>query len=135
MSLAAFIPILGPLIDKLVERIPDPNERAKERVRLETSLLEAATAQQAQQAEINKIEAASPSVFVAGWRPAIGWVCGAGLAWVFVLNPVVIWGLALAHSTVTPPKLDVDYLLELVLAMLGLGGLRTFEKMKGVASR
>jgi hypothetical protein len=64
MSIAAFIPVLGPIIDKLLDRIPDPNERAKEKAKLEAELLSAASAQQAQQVEINKIEAANPNVFV-----------------------------------------------------------------------
>lgn len=133
MSLVAFIPILGPLIDKLIDRIPDPNERAREKLRIEGELLAAASAQQTQQAEINKAEAASASVFVAGWRPFIGWVCGSGLAWVFVIAPIASWALALFGHAQELPKIDVEYLLELVLAMLGLGGLRTFEKLKGVA--
>lgn len=133
MSIAAFIPILGPLIEKLVDRIPDPNERARERQTIEAAILAAAAAQQAQQAEINKVEAASNSVFVAGWRPFIGWVCGVGIAWVFVVSPVASWAFMLAGVTEKPPEIDAEYLLELILAMLGLGGLRTFEKLKGVA--
>src|SRR5688572_759743 len=103
MALAAFIPILGPLIDKLVDRIPDPAERQREKARIESEILAAATAQQAQQAEINKIEAASNSVFVAGWRPFIGWVCGFGIAWVFVLNPIASWAFVVAGVTEKPP--------------------------------
>lgn len=132
MSLAAFIPILGPLIDKLVDRIPDPNERAREKLRIEAELLSAATAQQAQQTEINKIEAASASVFVAGWRPFIGWVCGCALAWLFVIEPIAAWIVALMGIEATLPRIAAENLMELVLAMLGLGGLRTFEKLKGV---
>lgn len=133
MSLAAFIPILGPLIDKLVDRIPDPNERAREKARLEADLLAAANSQQEQQAEINKVEAASQSVFVAGWRPFIGWCCGLGIFWAFVGQPIAVWAITTFKLAGTVPQIQTDYLLEMVLAMLGIGGLRTFEKLKGVA--
>jgi hypothetical protein len=132
MSLTAFIPVLGPLIDKLVDRIPDPNERAKEKARIEADLLAAASAQQAQQAEINKIEAANSNVFVSGWRPFIGWCCGLGIFWAFVGQPIAIWTISTFKLVATVPQIETGYLLELVLAMLGIGGLRTFEKLKGV---
>ena len=78
------------------------------------------------QAAINKIEASHRSIFVAGWRPFIGWVCGTGLLFVFLVNPLLMW------FTGSPgPVLPLDAMTELVLAMLGLGGLRTVEKIKG----
>lgn len=80
------------------------------------------------QAEINKIEAAHRSVLVAGWRPAIGWVCAAGLLFPFIINPIVQW------STGSPgPDLPMEHLTELVYALLGLGLLRTAEKFQGRA--
>lgn len=85
------------------------------------------------QAEINKIEAAHRSIFVAGWRPFIGWVCGIGFLWAFFGHPLFEWVVVLYGSTITPPELMTDSLLELVLAMLGLGGLRTAEKLTGRA--
>ena len=87
------------------------------------------------QLEINKTEAASSSLFTSGWRPAIGWVCGTALAYTYVLYPIILWGCALWAPSVIPPKLGNDGMLyELLLGMLGLGGLRTFEKIKKVAS-
>jgi hypothetical protein len=78
------------------------------------------------QIELNKAEATHRSTFVAGWRPAIGWTCGAGLALAFVINPIFQWW------TGTPgPQLPLDSMTSLVTAMLGLGGLRTFEKIIG----
>ncbi len=77
------------------------------------------------QAEINKIEAQHRSIFVAGWRPAIGWVCAIGLAFPFVINPLVEW------AGFAGPSIDMDRLMELVIALLGLGTLRTFEKLTG----
>ena len=79
------------------------------------------------QAEINKIEAQHRSLFVAGWRPAIGWVCAIGLAFPFILNPLIEWAGG------TGPNIPMDQLMELVVALLGLGTLRTFEKLAGRA--
>lgn len=83
------------------------------------------------QAEINRVEASHRSIFVAGWRPFIGWVCGAGFLWAFLGHPIFEWVVALMEVELTAPVLETDPLLELVLAMLGLGGLRTVEKMNG----
>jgi len=80
------------------------------------------------QVELNKVEAGHRSLFVAGWRPFIGWVCGVGLAFMFLINPILQWA-----SAKPGPELPEDIILELVLALLGLGALRTFEKMKGKA--
>lgn len=80
------------------------------------------------QAAINQAEAGHRSLFVAGWRPFLGWVCGVGLAFPFLVNPVLQW------VTGDPgPVLPLDALMELVLGMLGLGTLRTWEKVKGRA--
>jgi hypothetical protein len=85
------------------------------------------------QIEVNKIEAAHTSVFVAGWRPAIGWCCAAGVSWVFFIGPVASWIVAVSGSTIQPPQIETGYLFEMVFAMLGMSGLRTFEKLKAVA--
>ena len=128
--LPSLLPMLGEVLDRV---IPDKAEAAKARLEMEGKLLEAATAQAGQQAAINQAEAASNNLFVAGWRPFIGWVCGAGLAWAFIAMPIATWMLAALEIRQTLPRLEIEYLLELVVAMLGLGGLRTFEKLKGVA--
>ena len=78
------------------------------------------------QVELNKVEASHRSIFIAGWRPFIGWVCGVGLAFMFLINPILQWWSAKAG-----PELPQDIILELVLALLGLGALRTVEKMNG----
>ena len=87
------------------------------------------------QLDINKAEAANPSVFVAGWRPAIGWVCGAACAWNWIALPVVKVGLAVAGYTLALSPADITEMLPILLGMLGLGGLRTVEKINGVAGR
>jgi len=86
------------------------------------------------QAEINKTEAANASIFVAGWRPFIGWVSGVGVAWTFVASPVVEWISRLNGFTGRMPELETGQLMALVTAMLGVAGYRTFEKVKGVDS-
>lgn len=105
--------------------VPDPDAKIKAEAELRNALL----AMDAKQAEVNTAEAANPNVFVSGWRPAIGWVGAAGLTYQFVLRPILVglgWG--------SLPPLDSS-LMELVFLMLGVGGLRTYEKIKGVASK
>lgn len=126
------LPVLAPIVSALVDRIPDPEARAKERARIEAELVAHANSVNLAQVELNKQEAAHGSIFVAGWRPFIGWICGVGLAWAFVLSPIAEWAVAIWAPGAKLPEARLDFLLELVLAMLGLGGLRTFEKMRGL---
>jgi len=79
------------------------------------------------QTKINEIEAQHRTVFVAGWRPFIGWVCGIALAYNFVIRDLFIW--AIKPETV-PPALQMEHLMTVLLGMLGLGGMRTYEKLK-----
>lgn len=83
------------------------------------------------QAEINRVEASHRSLFVAGWRPFIGWVCGAGFLWAFLLHPLFEWVIALRGLDVVAPAIATDNMMELVLALLGLGTLRSVEKIAG----
>jgi hypothetical protein len=134
--LLALLPSLLPALTEVLDRVvPDKAAAAKARLEMEARLLEVATTQASQQAEINKIEASHASIFVSGWRPYIGWVCGMAIAWAFLLAPMLSWLLPLTGVVAVVPPLQTEFLLELVFAMLGLGGLRTFEKLKGVASR
>ena len=128
--ITALVPALGTLIDRL---IPDRAAAERAKADMEAALIKASNEAALAQVEVNKIEAGHSSVFVAGWRPAIGWVCAAALAWAFIVGPVATWGMAVFGVRETLPAIGTDNLFELVLAMLGLGGLRTFEKMRGVA--
>jgi hypothetical protein len=128
--IGALVPALGTLIDRL---IPDRAAAEKAKAEMEAELIRASNDAAMAQVEVNKIEAAHSSVFVAGWRPSIGWVCAAGLAWAFVLAPVASWALVAFGIKAELPAIQFDHLFELVLAMLGIGGLRTFEKLRGVA--
>ncbi len=83
------------------------------------------------QAEINRVEAGHRSLFVAGWRPFIGWVCGLGFLWAFLLHPLFEWIVAVRGLGISPPEIVTDNMMELVLALLGLGALRSVEKMTG----
>jgi hypothetical protein len=95
--------------------------------------LAAAVAMVQGQLDTNKAEAASPSGFTSGWRPAIGWVCASALACQYIARPLLAWGgIVTGHPFPQLPGID-DNLWQLMLGMLGLGGLRTFEKSKGVA--
>ena len=125
--------LVGPLVDKFVDRIPNSNERARAKEDLEKGLVDAANQVMLAQTEINKAEASHASIFVAGWRPFIGWVCGVGIAWSMVAQPVVQWAIIAWGDGSDLPVIDTSYLMELVTAMLGMSGLRTFEKMKGVS--
>ena len=107
----------------------------KERAQLERMAIEADKLSQKAQAEINKIEAQHKSLFVAGWRPFIGWVCGSALAFNFVLNPLITWMSEIFAKDVTPPVLDMGELYPLVLALLGLGAYRSYEKVRKVQDR
>ena len=84
------------------------------------------------QLEIDKAEAASQSVFVAGWRPFIGWICGLALGWNFLLRPTMLWIAEISGHAVSLQALDLGELMPLLLGMLGLGAMRTVEKLNGV---
>jgi len=109
--------------------IPDPEARAKAEAELRSDLFAADKAQM----EVNKAEASSGSLFIGGWRPAIGWACASALWFQYIAVPLVLWvAEVFGHSLPKPPVLD-KVLWELMFGMLGMGGLRTFEKIKGVA--
>jgi hypothetical protein len=118
------------LLDKV---IPDKDAREK----AQAELLKAAQSQDFQlslaQIKVNEEEAKSENIFKSGWRPAIGWICVFGLFYNFVLYNLLLWVVATFSIPITPPALMSDILMELVFAMLGLGSLRTFEKLKGIA--
>jgi hypothetical protein len=131
----ALLPALGTLVDRL---IPDKAAAEKAKAEMEMQIVNAANEAAMAQVEVNKVEAGHSSVFVAGWRPFIGWVCGVALALYYI--PMFIIGMALwiwacleAGQLVQRPELGVAEIIGLVMAMLGLGSLRTFEKLNGVA--
>lgn len=123
-------PVTG-LLDKFIEDKDQKNALAHE---IATMSQKHAQELAKSQIEVNKIEAASRSTFVAGWRPFVGWTCGVALAYHFVIQPLILFGITVAGVEMSPlPAFDMDTLLTVLLGMLGLGGLRTLEKTKGVS--
>ena len=121
---------------KVLDRVlPDPAQQAAAKLELLKLQQNGELAQITGQMEINKVEAASSSLFVSGWRPSIGWVCGAGFAVQFVIGPLAEWGSALYGHPVKFPHMDTGTMMPLLLGMLGHGGLRTAEKLADKAAK
>lgn len=133
-ALLALIPAISELLDKI---IPDPQAREKAKIELmkaerasDLEELRLALSADQMQGDINKQEAASQSIFVAGWRPFIGWVCGVAFAYHFVIQPILVFIIANHGGKVELPAFDMQSLSTVLMGMLGLGGLRTIEKIK-----
>ena len=130
----ALIPAISTLLDKL---IPDPIAREKAKIELmkaertaDLEELRLALSADSAQTEINKQEAAHSDRFVAGWRPFIGWVCGVAFAYHFILQPLLAFAIMNSGGEVKLPSFDMDALSTVLMGMLGLGGLRTIEKIR-----
>lgn len=120
------------LINKI---FPDPAQASEAKLKLLELQQNGELAIMTAQTDINKQEAVNSSVFVSGWRPAIGWVCALALAYQYLFKPLSIGILPLFGIAAPPlPGLD-DNLWQLMMGMLGMGGLRTFEKIQGVAAK
>lgn len=135
--------VAGPILDMINKIIPDKAAAAAAQVQLQQMVTAGAMSEELKQLEaitsaqsdINKVEAANGSVFVSGWRPAIGWVCALALAFQYLVRPIVGASFSISGHTVPAiPGLD-DNLWQLLFGMLGMGTLRTVEKFKGVASK
>jgi hypothetical protein len=120
------------LINKI---FPDPAQAADAKLKLLELQQSGQLAIMTAQTDINKTEAANSSVFVSGWRPAIGWVCALALAYQYLFKPLLTWGATVAGYNLPPMVGLDDNLWQLMMGMLGMGGLRTFEKVQGVASK
>lgn len=130
--------ILGPLLEmgkSLLDRvIPDQEEKRKAEMELIKMAADGELKQVMGQLEINAKEAAHPSVFVAGWRPAFGWVGAAAFGYSTILQPLLTWiGVNAWQWTTSAPTIESDLLWVVITGMLGIGGMRTFEKQKGVS--
>lgn len=138
--LTAGLDLAKTLIDAIVSRIPDPQERERERARLEAAAQAASDARLQGQLEVQKAEATHPSLFVAGARPAVMWVCAFTLAAYYGVGSLVgigLWAYACVASGQLQPRPDMGLadVFGLVLPMLGIGALRTTEKLRGVATQ
>jgi hypothetical protein len=125
--------LIGPVTGLLDKFIEDKDQKAQLAHDLATMAERHAQELSKGQLEINKAEAQHRNIFVAGWRPFIGWTCGVALAWHFVISPFVIFGASMAGFELPElPEFDMGSLMTVLMGMLGLGGLRTFEKAKGL---
>lgn len=130
---------LDPILDKLLPDLDARKEMKYEIVRLVEEGAQAVEAAEASdrraQADINLQEAAHRNLFVSGWRPAVGWVCVFGIFWVFIGHPVASWGISLWGWEANVPAIPEERIMELLIALLGMGTLRTAEKLRGVARK
>lgn len=116
------------IIDKV---IPDRAAAAKAKSDLAVMQVQGEFAELQGQMETNKVEAASQSTFVAGWRPAVGWVCAFGVGTDVILRPLANWFSAFIGHPINAPALDMSTLLPLLGGMLGFGAMRSFDKAQG----
>ncbi len=122
-------PVTG-LLDKFVE---DKDQKAALAHEIATMSQRHAKSLALAQIQLNTAEAASGSTFKGGWRPFIGWICGLSFGWHFIGNPVALFFVALTGTEIPPlPEFDMGTLLTVLGGMLGIGGLRTYEKQQGL---
>ena len=117
------------LANTVINKIwPDKTEAEKQQLAAAVMVVQG-------QIDINKEEAKNPSVFVSGWRPFVGWVCGMACAWNWIGLPIVKTGLLITGHQIALSPADLGEMLPLLFGLLGIGGLRTIEKINGVASK
>ena len=125
--------LIGPITGLLDKYIEDKDQKALLAHEVATMAQRHAQELTIAQIEVNKTEAQSRNIFVAGWRPFVGWTCGIALAWHFVGLPVTLFMTSMFQVETPPlPEFEMESLMTVLLGMLGLGGLRTFEKTKGL---
>ena len=128
---STLMPIVTGVIGQFLPE--NPQKRAEAEREITAALTDHLAKIDLAQLEVNKVEAASSSVWTSGWRPCVGWVCAAALGYTYVLQPILVFILAQTGHLVEMPALDIGSLMPILMGMLGLGGLRSFEKVKGVA--
>jgi CheY-like chemotaxis protein len=122
-------PVSG-LLDKFIE---DKDQRALLAHEIATLAEKQAQEQIVEQIKTNQIEAAHQSMFVAGWRPAVGWVCALAMLLNFILIPFINLGMEFAGQDIRLDLIEMDTMMPVLLGMLGLGGMRSYEKARNVA--
>ena len=140
-------PVLGSIFGTIADLVDDLHTSDKEKLDAQIELAKLGLDEKRIEAdlvkgqiEVNKTEAQHANIFVAGWRPAIGWIGAAAMAYQFILYPLMVWAWSLmqANGWVSldlrpPPMLDTDALWVILSGMLGIAGARTFEKVRGVS--
>jgi len=125
--------LIGPVTGLLDKFIQDKDQKAKLAHEVATMAQRHAQELAKAQLEVNKAEAAHKSLFVAGWRPAVGWCCVLGMTGNFLVIPMDNFTLALMEVQVTVPLIDLETMMPVLMGMLGLGAMRSYEKVKGVS--
>lgn len=128
--ISLLVSAIAPLLDKV---IPDADERNRLAHEIATLTERQAHEIAKAQIEVNQTEAAHKSLFVAGWRPATGWICASGLGFNYIVVPLGNFALALIGNSTIIPSLDLSEMLPVLMGMLGLGAFRTYEKTKSVS--
>jgi hypothetical protein len=126
---------------KLIDRLwPDPSQRDAAKLELfklqqsgELTQLAHEIELMKAQTEVNKAEAINTNLFVSGWRPSVGWICSSGLLIQFIINPFCTWIAALTGNPISFPSLDMGSITMLLTGMLGIAGMRTYEKINKVS--
>lgn len=133
--------IIGAGLDIINKFIPDPQAKALAAYQMaqlkqqdEFKQLDVQIQQIQAQTDTNKAEAASTSIFVAGWRPFIGWICGAGCGWNWIGLPIATFTATAVGHPITIAPADLSQMLPLLMGMLGMGAMRTVEKLNGINS-
>jgi hypothetical protein len=120
---------ISDLVNTAINKIwPDKSEAEKQQLAAAVMVVQG-------QIDTNKVEAANPNVFVSGWRPFIGWVCGAACAWNWIGLPIAATALKFYQIDIPLSSANLSEMLPVLMGMLGLGALRTVEKINGVASK
>ena len=131
----ALLPSILPTVTNVIGRFlpEDKEKRAAAEREIEKQLATHLAQIDIAQLEINKQEAAHRNIFVAGWRPFIGWSCGFAMCYAYIIQPITVFILAQTGNLVDLPTLDLSEMMPVLLGMLGLGGLRSFEKYKKIS--
>ena len=131
----SLIPSLLPAVTDVIGRFlpEDKEKRAAAEREIEKQLATHLAKIDLAQLEINKQEAVHRNIFVSGWRPFIGWSCGIAMCYAYIIQPITIFVLAQTGNLVNLPTLDLSEMMPVLLGMLGLGGLRSFEKYKKIS--
>lgn len=125
--------LIGPISSLLDKFIADKDQKAKLAHEVATMAQKHAQELAKAQLEVNKAEAAHNSMFVAGWRPAVGWCCVLGMAGNFLVIPMANFILVLSETNIVIPLIELETMMPVLMGMLGLGAMRSYEKVQGVS--
>jgi len=129
--MGAFLSLINPIAAILDRVIPDKSQAAAAKASLLQTEVQGEINNAIAQIQTNQAEAASKSTFVAGWRPFVGWVCGAAFAYAFIIQPFLKFILSAFHVAVDTPVIDFSEMSPVLLGMLGLGAMRSYDKAQG----